>query len=250
MTSRQSALLALASKILALGVLVTCLVSLTNRREIAGSTNDQKASVPSLSVQSQPDSPLRINILSYDSSDPRTPEVIYEVINISTKPISAYTVSQETVRGNEKSRGTLLSDLALSNIVLQPGEYSTESITYQPLSDKPSQVTLSVDFVEFDDGATWGPNLYKSDAVFAGQHAGAREARKQILTVYKSRGLQEALKYIETNPGGDAPSLGFSPDWEGGFKRGYSFTSKRLKVMLNSGDMKKVEAELRQLSEK
>ena len=237
-------------RISVLCVLTACLLLLAGRGEMAGSISEQKASVPSLAVQPQPDSPLRINILSYDSSDPRTPEITYEVINTSVKPVSAYTISQETVRGNEKSSGTLLSDLALSNVVLNPGQYFTESITYQPLSDKPSQVTLSVDFVEFNDGATWGPNLYKSNEMLAGQRAGAREARKQILTVYKAMGLQEALKHVEAHPTSDAPPPGFSPNWEDGFRHGYSFASTRLRGILNSGDMKKIEAELRRLSEK
>jgi len=237
-------------RILILGVLTTCLVLLSSGGKIAGNISSQKASVPSVSVQPQSNAPLRINVLSYDSSDPRTPEIIYEVTNVSAKPIRAYTVSQETLRGTEKSEGSVLSDLDLSAAVLQPGQYSTESITYQPLSEKPSQVTLSVDFVEFADGTTWGPNLYKSADMLAGQRAGAREARKRILQVYKSGGLQAALKLIETDSDSVTPPSGRTPEWEEGFRYGYSFLSKRLKRIFDSGDTNKIEAEVRRLSEK
>jgi hypothetical protein len=77
---------------------VTCLVLLSNGENLARYLNrvGQKATVPVISVQQQPEVPLRISILTYDSSDLRSPEIIYELTNISAKPIRAYVVNQDS----------------------------------------------------------------------------------------------------------------------------------------------------------
>ena len=168
---------------------------------------------------------------------------------MGAKPIRAYNISQITLRGTQDSRGMLLSNLELSNVVLRPGQYFTESITYQPSADKPNQVTLSVDFVEFADGTTWGPNLYKADEMLDGQRAGAREAKKRILKAYKSDGVQAALNLVE-DPATAAPLPEAAQTWKAGYNRGYSFTTRRLKALLKEGEINKVEAELRRLSDK
>jgi hypothetical protein len=240
----------LIARILILGILISCLGLLSIKRINTSNASGQKASVPAVSVQQQPDTPLRINLLSTDPFDQRDPEIVYEITNVSAKPVRAYNISQVTLRGTQDSRGMLLTNLELSNVVLRPGQYFTESITFQPSADTPSQVTLSVDFVEFADGTTWGPNLYKADEMVAGQRAGAREAKKRIQKAYKSEGVKAALNLVETDPVGATPLPEAAQNWEAGYHRGYSATLRRLKALLKEGQINKVEAELRRLPDK
>jgi len=239
-------------KLLTLGILVVCLLALTHRENLAQYLNTprQQKTVPEVSIREQSDAPLLISVLTYDSSDPRTPEIIFLLTNRSTRPIRAYTIAQETLKGTNKSGSATFADMDSTTAMLQPGQFNNDSITYEPLSEVTSQVTLSVDLVEFSDSRTWGPDTHKFAEHLAGRRAGAREVSKRILHVYKTGGLAAVHKLFEANSTDITPPSGNSERWEEGFRSGSRFLSNRLKRLLESGDTNKSKDELRKLSEK
>lgn len=241
----------LCVRLLTLGTLIICLLVLTYRENLAQYMNTpQQQTVPEVSVKEQPDSPLLISVLTYNSSDPRTPEIIFLLTNRNIKPIRAYTIAQETSKGTNKSSSATFADMNSTTAMLQPGRYINDSITYEPLSEVTSRVTLAVDLVEFSDGTTWGPDTHKFTEHLAGRRAGAHEVSKHIIHAYKIGGLAAVHKLFEANSTDITPPSGHSERWEEGFRSGSSFLAHRLKRLLESGDASKSKAELRKLSEK
>jgi len=237
-----------ASPILLVSALALCLTlafALPNSPRTNQGT--EKVTAPAVSVSLRPDAPLRINVLGDDSSDPRSPQINFEVTNVAGKPIHSYLVSQETTNGTEKSTGTTLSDMAATNSVLRPGQTMTDSIAYLSTTDTISQIVLALDFVEFDDGATWGPDKFESAELLRGRRAGAAEANQSFLGLRKSGGLQAVLGLLEANSLNVDLPRGKSPKWEEGFRSGVRIVSSRLKKALTDGGADAVDAELNKL---
>jgi hypothetical protein len=238
-------------KFLTLGVVTACLALLSFGENLASYVaKSQQALVPEVSVSAQANAPLRINVLSYNSSDPQNPEVVFEVTNVGDKPIGAYAFRQVTRKGTEKTSGSTLTFMDSVETFLQPGQYRTESISYQPLSQITGQVVLSIDFVEFVDGTSWGPNLAKSAELVAGRRAAMREEAASLLRVYERDGLQAVIKIIKANTADITPPANDSPEWKAGFRHGVGSVSKRLKRILDKDGPPRVEIELRRLSDR
>lgn len=248
----SSTRLLLLTKLVTLGVLITCTVLLTGGVNLVGyiNTRAQQATDPKISVKDQSDAPIRLTVLTSDSSDPNAQSILVEVTNVGTKAIRAYAISQETTRGLEKSSGFMLADMGIIGEPLQSGQYSTDSVAYTPFSDGTSYVSLIVDFVEFEDGTVWGPDAEKSSEMLAGRRAGEREAGKRLVKFYKETGIQRALKALDESSLETVPPQGHTPEWEEGFSSGQRAIPQRLKRAMSKGGAVKVEKELRKLSEK
>jgi hypothetical protein len=248
MSSKQPALVALAIKILALGVLLTCLILLFVGKNLArySALAEQKITDSEISVLPQSDAPLRISLLSHNAADPRTPEVTFQLMNVGEKPVRAYSIVQVTERDGERNASFLLTD-GDPKIIVQPGQYITDSITYQPLTDARSHVTLSIDIVEFSDGTLWGPNARKSAQVLKGRRAGVRDAQSRITAAYKSGGLDAAIKALEIDSSDGGKKNSDSTEWDEGYRHGYSQATHRLRRLLDKSSRGQLEEELRRL---
>lgn len=238
-------------KLVTLGLLVTCTVLLARDVDLAGygKARGRQAAAPIVSVKPQPDAPLRLNVIGYDSSDPGAPAVSVEVTNASTKAVRAYTISQETVRGTEKSSGFMIAD-RITGPSLQPGQYAVESITYQQLSGVASRISLAIDYVLFEDEAAWGADAEKSSEIVAGRQAGMLEASRRLLKIRKERGLQAAIEALEESPSFAPPPPGRTPAWEEAFTDGRRFVPQHLKRAMSRGGAAEVGKELDKLSDR
>lgn len=239
-----------ASKMLTLGALLTCLFvlygpeKLAQRREAA----TPKAVDTDISVLSQPDAPLRLAVLSHNPTDPLAPEIVFQLTNVGGKPVRAYVVVQETMRGGERSTGFTITDIDSTNGTLQPGQYLTDAIAYAPLAEVSSRVTLSLDMVEYGDGTLWGADTRKSAEVLSGRRAGAREAQRRVLGAYRSAGLSAAMRLLQTGPADGEPPADGSAVWREGYRHGFSYATGRLRRMMDVSGERQLEAELRRLS--
>src|SRR5258708_7074275 len=87
-------------RFLALGVLSLCFIIVSRSNgdtPLAKVVLNQwalQAKVPTLTTQSQPESPLTISALRTVSQDSQNLEVAMELINVSKKPIRAYAIKQ------------------------------------------------------------------------------------------------------------------------------------------------------------
>src|SRR5262249_42220552 len=109
------------------------------------------AQAPSVQVDDNSESPLRISLLKVEQGDSLLIHLM--VRNAGDKPISTYAVRHDDVVGDKNTGGLILSDSPTQGLTLQPGE-SRETIIGAS-SKEAQQIKLSVDFVEFLDGKTW-----------------------------------------------------------------------------------------------
>jgi hypothetical protein len=244
--------LRLFSKFLTLGLLVTCIVLLTRGVGPTGyaSARRSQTAATQVSVKPQPDAPLRLSVVSYDSSDPQSPAVRVEVTNAGPKVIRAYSVSQQTTKGDEKSSSVLFSDTGVLGRGIQAGQQSTDEIPYPAAWDEDSRMSLAIDLVEFADGTTWGPDEEQSSEILAGRRAGERQAAKRLLKLYKEKGTQETINSLGDRSLEVPPPDGYPSQWKEGFRNGQSGMASRLKRAMSNGGARQVEEELRKLSEK
>ena len=244
--------LRLTSKLLTLGLLVTCTVLLTHDGDLTHHVRARvrQAAASRVSVKLQPDAPLRLSILSDNTSNRNDRSITVEVTNAGTKAIRAYSISQETTKDNEKSNWLLFSDTGVLSEGLQAGQYSTDELSCPSSWDEDSRMSLAIDLVEFADGTIWGPDSEKSSEILAGRRAGEREAGKRLLKLYKEKGIQETIKSLEARSSEAQAPDGYSPEWKEGFQNGQSGMARRLKAAKGRGGTKQVEEELRKISEK
>lgn len=244
--------LRLFSKFLTLGLLITCIALLTRSVDLMGHARARRrqATATQVSVKPQPDAPLRLSVLSYDSSDPQSPAVKVELTNAGAKTIRAYSISQETTRGDEKSSSLLFLDTGVLGQGLQAGQHSTDELPYPASWGEDSRMSLAIDIVEFADGTTWGPDEEKSSEILAGRRAGERQAARRLLKLYKERGIQEAINSLGDRSLEVPPPDGYPSQWKEGFQNGQSGIVSRLRRAMSNGGVGQVEEELRKLSEK
>ena len=244
--------LRLASKLLTLGLLITCTVLFTRGLDLTRyvRAGGKQAAVSRVSVKPQPGAPLRLSVLSDNTSNPSDRSVTVEVTNAGAKAIRAYSISQETTKGDEKSNWLMFADTGVLGEGLQAGQYSTDELSCPSSWDEDSRMSLAVDLVEFADGATWGPDAEKSSEILAGRRAGEREASRRLLKLYKEKGIQETIKSLDDRSLEVQAPDGYSPEWKEGFQNGQGGMARRLKGAKGRGGAKQVEEELRKISEK
>jgi hypothetical protein len=99
-----------------------------------------------------------------------------------------------------------------------------------------SEVLLSIDFVEFEDGTTWGADTFKMSEKLAGRRAGGKAALDKLRVLAKARGLKVVVGSLEENMEMAAPSSG-SELWKEGFNEGVRIVQATLMyVQRQNGD--------------
>lgn len=148
-------------RLLTLGVLTLCLTILYRNSPSARTKEQPPLSIqtqePTITVQTQAETPLVISpprILSWDGEDV---EFTFELINMSSKFIRAFAVKHAVEDGGTQSSSFLFSSFDLtSHPWLQPNQSVAQFDSYRVLSGKEQRIRLSVDYVEFSDGTSWG----------------------------------------------------------------------------------------------
>lgn len=161
-------------------------------------------------VTPQNDSPLQISIIEVDNSDITSQNIVYSIKNVGNKPIRAYTlIGSEIV-----STSYLIKLFQVDG--LDKGEMSNIK--------EGQEVFLSVDYVEFADGTSWGNDSQGKSKEMASERAGRKEAIKQLKDIIKS-GNRSALTNLfsqeVTNLTVPVLELNQTVDWQRGFQRGY-----------------------------
>ena len=88
---------------------------------------------------------------------------------------------------------------ARSGADLQPNKSETVDIgagvTYSSPIDS---ITVAIDFVEFEDGITWGPDIGKTKERLDSMRAGSRAAIGSLIKLMKTDGLPAVISILET----------------------------------------------------
>ncbi len=203
-------------------------------------------SSPKVSIKEQPNAPMMIASSKNNSVNTYTLQLDTVVTNTSIQSIQAYAIRYETLSFHSKGGGLELSNAGSSSSVLQSGQSASISVgDGVQYSDAINNIIISVDFVEFADGTTWGPDTYKSAERLDGQRAGARAVAQHLLDILKISGPSSVINALETDHSDSAPTSGHSAEWLEGFQTGANTIRERLNQFHSKTGISNIESELR-----
>src|SRR5262249_15824998 len=117
---------------------------------------------PIIVARNEPGSPLVISAERPLSKTQPTPEIPFHITNVTKKTITAFAIKLEVASGSKIVNTVALHNLELSATDLAPNRSLSNFDTYENLSSEQHRVTLSVDYVQFSDGQSWGSDSAKS----------------------------------------------------------------------------------------
>lgn len=221
--------------LLALLAFVICLFQSTSPFQAQGRQKNggaEQTIKPQLkvAVKRQTDAPIAIKVSSADELAAGSPQIAFVLRNLGEKAIRAYTIRWEATIGSSSFAGMVLTNINVQESIFAPGQSRSESLSSLPSSTTPiTRLVLTVDYVEFLDGASWGPDIQKSAEILAGQRAGARAEAANLLRLLDSRGPSAVIdSYAADEPEASAPP-GNSEKWVEGFRSGRDTIRARLR---------------------
>ncbi len=165
-------------------------------------------------VLSQTDSPVLITFLNVENSALSYQSVNYTIQNLSDKPIRGLVILHDGATAS-----IFLNKLFQSGQVI----YSETAIERNNIKRK-NTVTLSVDYVEFMDGSSWGSDTRKLSEIIAGTWEGQKQAIGKLREIIKNNDSEALTKLLEqeiTELIVPTPDKGKSDTWQRGFRTGY-----------------------------
>ena len=232
----------LALRCFTLLVLTSGLVLLTKEQTRASLSSPQaRVKIPTASVAPQDGTPLRI-INTFIESESGVLRLKVMAQNQSGKNIRAYAIVADGGAGSRVDFANLTTPTA----IMQPTQIKTFDFAYGE-NEVPANVTLSVDFVEFSDGSTWGRDSYNSRDRLAGQREGVKYERRRLRELLKSKGPSAVFDAVrEEVP--DEPEIKAtnkpSGEWAQGYRNGIASIRYRLRQNLQTSDPARIELEL------
>ncbi len=196
-------------------------------------------------MSEQDGAPLRVLSTEVETAEPRAFRLKVIVQNQSFKEIRAYAITSETATEKAQGGNTNFINLTRSDLIWRPTEI--RPIEVSDCQDEPIRsVKLTVDFVEFADRTTWGPDANNSRDLLAGQREGARAERQRMRQLLKSKGraaVSDDLRADDHREVEAPVGPNRSEKWLIGFRAGVGSMRSRLKRALRSG-AEKMEREL------
>ena len=211
---------------------------------VSAQTRQGQASSPTVSMAPQDDAPLRIISTSVVSAEPPNFRLQVMIQNQSLKGIRAYTLVSETA--SDKKQGGHTDLLNLRTNIWQPTVIKATEVS-DTQNDPIVSVKLTIDFVEFADGTTWGPDTQHSSDILLGQREGARVERRRLRQLLRGKGPKAVIDDIQVADFSKAEALvgrEHSAHWFDGFHSGVSSIQRRLKQASLSTNAEQIETEL------
>jgi hypothetical protein len=201
---------------------------------------------PQLTIEQQPESPLVVTPTSTDFTDPYRPKYRYQITNTSDKTVRAYAIRREISFGADQPKqiGVMFAHMPSLSLLLRPNQFKQTEQDDAVLSNPAKEIILSVDFVEFDDGTTWGDDSFMSSDRLAGQRAGGKEAIRRFKEIFRTGGLDALTTIIDKSDTVLPENQTNSQTWQEGFREGVGITRHRLKEAKKKGGLAAVQTEL------
>ena len=234
---------------------VLLFLSLTLFAEVGNSqtTSPNKGSEPErvkpvITVQDQPGTPLKISKVEtqWATPDYQILEIYVGVENVSELEISSYGWRMDKGDGSQDKDGCFMYNLPAPGKTLKKGDSDGKSTWRKfPLDSPTPSITLSVDFVEFGDGSTWGADFCRTAENLSGLRAGALAAKDkfaQIRQEVDDKGLINLLKQDALKV--EVPD-GHSTVWVAAFREGVRRLFDKLREANQEGGLPEVERVVR-----
>ena len=168
---------------------------------------------------SQPKSPLQITVTDIDNSHPSYQKVLIAVRNSGEKSVRAYVVLVETKSGG-KALMTSFSTRIFQHNQVEPEEFLEERANIK--SNDP--ISLTIDYVQFTDGTSWGKNTQEKSLEISGILEGRRTAiqhLKQLLVEKDEVSIANLLNQEPSKIVIESSDPAKPLTWQKGFQRGY-----------------------------
>jgi hypothetical protein len=201
------------------------LITLTQSSVFGQSSGLDKQNHVAVEVISQPDCPLIIDPNGFDTSYKERLELNFAVKNISEKKVIAFILSHKISDNSHNGALDFLSPLNIGQTMNgRVAELNTD-LTSE------SKISLSIEYVLFTDGTSWGKISKKNSEFIEGYMEGLKKTLSELQLLAKSdKGAlvklleQEAFAF-------DRSRLDKikTQDWQGGFEMGYRWVWIELK---------------------
>ena len=208
--------------------------------------NQDRSRMPVISVATQDDLPFSIINSFTESFGPEDFRIRLIVQNQSHKRIRAFAIIANNTMSGVQSTRVEFVNLTKSTAILQPTQITEVNLGYSP-HDLPETIRLTVDFVEFSDGTTVGPDVHNSRDKLAGMREGGKREKQRLRDLLKGKGPTAVLDSIMSDPASDSEPNGISKpseEWLQGFRSGVGSIRHRIKQVGQANDRKRVELEL------
>lgn len=226
--------------VLMLMVLALFLFSKDSTKALFASSQASRsgAQLPTITQADQGDMPLRIVNTFVEMPNPERIVVRVMVQNQSPKEIRALAIVAD-------ARIEFLNLTGKASILL-PTQIKTFDMIYTE-DGRPKRINLSVDFVEFGDGTTWGADTGNSSDRLAGQREGAKTERQRLRSIFKSKERSALTNLLEGDVSDKPEASGttkHSEEWTQGYRSGVGSIRYRVRQALLTNNPKQVELEI------
>jgi hypothetical protein len=201
-------------------------------QEIKRAKGNRTSDLTRAVVSTDPDAPVVLQVPHPESpgADNHAPEVEITITNTSDKQVSAYAIKYRVVcNGESRPGGVELVQSSTADSLMSPHDTRTVIVGGAHYSLPIEQIVVSVDFVEFTDGTSWGTDTYSSKEVLAGMRAGARRTAAHLLRVFTGSGANALSAELERVGNENDVAAEASEKWREGFQRGVAFIKERAK---------------------
>lgn len=232
--------------------LLTLLLSLiffskdSTKALLVSAQTEQERTSPEIIISSQDDAPLRIISTSVVSAESAHFKLQVMIQNQGPKAIRAYALTSKAASEKGQNGYTDFQNLTRQSSIWQPSAIKVDEVS--DMRNEPIvSVRLTIDFVEFTNGSTWGPDIHHSSDLLTGQREGARIERERIRQLLKSKGpkaLGDEIQDADFSRSEALAGENHSERWLEGFHSGVSSIRRRLKGLSSISDVKQVETEL------
>jgi hypothetical protein len=190
--------------------------------------------------------PLQILSSWVESATPQNFRLVLQVQNQSGKGIRAYAITSRTATSKRQNGNSQFMNITQRSSVWQPTEIRSIEVN-DSLDDQIRSVKLTIDFIEFTDGTTWGPDSENSRDLLAGQREAAKFEKQRLRKLMETKGPEALAVDAQAIDGSRVESAiesGHSVKWEEGFRQGVNAVRRRLRNAIASGSKEQIKAEL------
>ena len=200
---------------------------------------------PRVLLEGELDAPLTLSVANTDALTPYAPEVELTIMNAGAYAITAYALRFDTLGTQWEKAGVDLSDAVSLGAMIYPGQSKRMLLAPGLRYTEPIQaIRITIDFVEFADGTTWGADTSESGERLAGKRAGARA----LVQHFKQLSVKEGPSALQATADADsfeiAPEPGRSSEWLVGFRSGVESMQNRIKAEHKKEGLRGVECAL------
>lgn len=225
-------------------ILNVCLGIFLIRNVLAQTSDDKlKNQLPiKVEVVEQKDNPILITVINVDNSAESYQKINYAVQNIGNKSIRGY-----VVWGSGKNTGKIITNF-LPTKLFQPNASFTEELFIERENLKSDgKISLTIDYVAFEDGSSWGEDTQGQSEQINGGCVGAATAAEQFVKIIENKD-EATLNNIMKKPLLEVEiplPEGFknkSEKWQTGFRGGYKSIISYIKKQQDKGGKELLES--------